>query len=315
VLFGGAIMGLFGGLYYWWPKIFGYMLSERLGKLNFWLVFVGMNVTFGPMHWLGLQGMPRRIYTYSDKLGLNLWNVVASIGAFVIAFSTLVFMYNVVRSWRRNVPAGDDPWDARNPEWACPNPPPPWNFDEIPTIRAVDDFWHRKYTEDENGYLVRLEPVVLPASAVGRETAGGSDGHGDGHSDGHAEGGAEGEERAEAERATPHLPTPSYYPLLAAIGLPIMGYGMVFGRDHGQYYLFTVLGALVLLTGLYAWGLEPSTEPEEPEPVAPAEVPEPAMVGSGDRALEAGTAEEDDDERIPRGLLTGGQEPDEGGGG
>ncbi|MDQ3571002.1 MAG: cytochrome c oxidase subunit I, partial [Actinomycetota bacterium] len=109
VLFGGALFGIMGGIYYWWPKVFGFMLNERLGKLNFWTWFLGFNLAFGPMHILGLQGMPRRIYTYDESLGLDLWNMVSTVGAFVIAFSVAVFMFNVRRSHKRQVRAPADP--------------------------------------------------------------------------------------------------------------------------------------------------------------------------------------------------------------
>ena len=113
VLFGGAIFGLFGGLYYWFPKVFGRMLNDRLGKLHFWLMFIGFNLTFGPMHWLGLQGMIRRTYTYPESLGLTFWNQVATLGSFLIAMSIVVFIFNfcgpgrsAARSSRSRRPVG-----------------------------------------------------------------------------------------------------------------------------------------------------------------------------------------------------------------
>ena len=106
VLFGGALFGIMAGIYYWWPKLFGTMLSEKIGKLHFWLWFIGFNMAFGPIHMLGLQGMPRRIYTYDEGLGLDFWNIVSTVGAFVIAASVLVFLYNVAHSTRFKVPAG-----------------------------------------------------------------------------------------------------------------------------------------------------------------------------------------------------------------
>src|SRR2546426_4518720 len=121
VLFGGSIFGLFAGIYYWWPKIFGHMLSDALGKLQFALMLIGFNMTFGPFHILGLQGMPRRIYTYPAHRGWDFWNFVATIGSFIIALSVLVFIINVVRS-RKTAAASADPWDARTLEWTISSP-------------------------------------------------------------------------------------------------------------------------------------------------------------------------------------------------
>jgi cytochrome c oxidase subunit I len=224
VLFGGAVFGLFGGAYYWWPKVFGTQLSEGLGKLQFWIMLIGFNLTFGPMHILGLAGMIRREYTYPASLGLTFWNQVASTGAFVIALSILIFIINVVRTQARHRPLeSDDPWDARTLEWTTSNPPPHYNFEEIPTVHALDDFWHRKYVEDERtGKLV-------PAQA------GGSDHHEE-HGGGHAI----------------HLPSPSFWPLVASIGLPVMAYGVLY-----SWWLIGG-GALITLVGAYGWALEPS---------------------------------------------------------
>ncbi len=154
VLFGGALLGLFAGMYFWWPKAFGLMLNERLGKVHFWVILVGFNLTFGPMHILGLQGMSRRIQTYQPSDGFTFWNRVATLGVFVIAVAMLVFLYNIYASWSSWKKAGRpnpgaDPWDARSLEWSIPSPTPEHNFDVIPEVHGQDDFWHRKYGEDE----------------------------------------------------------------------------------------------------------------------------------------------------------------------
>jgi cytochrome c oxidase subunit I len=227
VLFGGAIFGLFAGLYYWWPKVFGRMLREGIGKLHFWLMFIGFNLAFGPMHILGLQGMPRRTHTYSEGYGFDFWNLISTIGAFTIALSVLVFMLNVVVSRRRREIAGDDPWDGRTLEWSTASPPPEHNFDEIPLVKQRDDFWHRKYTETPEG-----EPAPVLA------------------------GGADGDEHHEGEHHI-HMPSPSYFPLFAAFGPPILGYGVVF-----QQPLVMVVGGLIALFGLFGWAIEPGTEEE-----------------------------------------------------
>ena len=155
VLFGGALLGLFSGMYFWWPKMFGHFLGEKSGKWHFWLMLVGFNLTFGPQHILGLQGMMRRTWTYTDTQGFNTWNLVSTIGAFIIAVSMLVFMGNVAFSYRKHrrnpVDPGPDPWDARSLEWMIPSPTPEHNFDETPVVEEFDEFWHRKYGHDEDG--------------------------------------------------------------------------------------------------------------------------------------------------------------------
>jgi len=231
VLFGGAIFGLFGGMYYWWPKLFGKMLGEGLGKIHFWLMLIGFNLTFAPFHVLGLQGMVRRTYRYDDNFGWDFWNLVSTIGAFTIALSILVFMVNAVKSFRSKKVAAADPWDGRTLEWTISSPPPEHNFDEIPVVHALDDFWHRKYVEDKSGKLVRV-PSGAAEDDTGHASAGGShDAHGG-----------------------IHLPSPSYMPVIAALGLPIVGYGLIYG------WYIAVAGFLITLTGLYGWALEPGTE-------------------------------------------------------
>jgi cytochrome c oxidase subunit 1 len=252
VLFGGALFGIMSGIYYWYPKVFGLMLNERLGKLHFWTWLIGFNVTFGPMHLLGLAGMPRRIYTYSDGMGWNLWNLIETIGAFTIALSVLIFLYNVYTTHKARVPAPADPWDARTLEWSIQSPVPPYNFAEVPTVHALDDWWHRKYTEDERGRLVKLPTAPEPEPLVDPKSV--------------------------------HMPSPSYFPLVASIGLPILGYGMIY-----RAWYVAIIGAVVTLSGLYAWAMEPATEPDESdghddhhaEPVEP-EAPTPALTAAGE---------------------------------
>lgn len=141
VLVGGSLFGIFAGLYYWWPKMTGRMLSERAGGWNFWLLFVGFNVTFFPMHFLGLLGMPRRIYTYAGGLGWDVWNLVSTVGVFILALGILVFIGNAVASLRSATPAPADPWDGRTLEWAVASPPPEYNFRHIPTVHHRDELW------------------------------------------------------------------------------------------------------------------------------------------------------------------------------
>jgi cytochrome c oxidase subunit I len=132
VLFGGSLFTIFAGIYYWFPKMTGRMYNERLGRIHFWLTFVGFNVTFFPMHWVGLQGMPRRVADYAPEFGN--WNMVISIASFGLGASTVVFLYNMVVSWRRGPIAPSNPWRALTLEWQVSSPPPVFNFDEIPQV-------------------------------------------------------------------------------------------------------------------------------------------------------------------------------------
>ncbi len=140
VLFGGSIFALTAGAYYWWPKMFGRMLDETIGKVHFWLMFIGFNLTFAPMHVLGLNGMPRRTYTYPAGLGFEFWNMVETVGSFIIALSMLVFLYNMVKS-RRGPAAPADPWHGATLEWSIPSPPPEFNFAEVPTVASSVPVW------------------------------------------------------------------------------------------------------------------------------------------------------------------------------
>jgi cytochrome c oxidase subunit 1 len=136
VLFGGSVFAIFGGLFYWFPKMFGVRLNETLGKIQFVIMFVGFNLTFFPMHELGLMGMPRRIADYSPTAGWNDMNMAATIGSFIVAVSVLPFLWNVFISLRSGERVGDDPWEANTLEWATTSPPPPYNFDRLPDIRS-----------------------------------------------------------------------------------------------------------------------------------------------------------------------------------
>jgi cytochrome c oxidase subunit 1 len=137
VLFGGSMFGIFAGLYYWWPKIFGRMLNERLGKAHFWLVFIGFNLTFFPQHMLGLLGMPRRIYTYNHHGLWEAYNLVSTIGSGVMAIGLLVFVFNIVQTSRKGLRAVNDPWLADTLEWYSTSPPPPHNFDHLPYVTSA----------------------------------------------------------------------------------------------------------------------------------------------------------------------------------
>ncbi len=151
VLVGSLVFTIFGAIYYWFPKVTGRLLSERLGRWHFWLFVVGFNLTFLPMHWAGILGMPRRIYTYPADRGWGAWNLVSSLGVPFQAAAVLVFVLNVIVSLRRGQPAGEDPWDAWTLEWATTSPPPPYNFETVPVVASRRPLWDLKHPDDPDG--------------------------------------------------------------------------------------------------------------------------------------------------------------------
>ena len=144
VLFGGTVFGIFAGFYYWFPKMSGKLMNERLGQVQFWLMLIGVNLTFFSMHILGLLGMPRRIYTYPDGLGWNEMNLLQTFGAFLLGISIMVFFWNLILTLRSGQPAGNDPWDAFTLEWDTTSPPEHYNFATIPTVRSRRPFYDKK---------------------------------------------------------------------------------------------------------------------------------------------------------------------------
>ncbi|WP_117191596.1 cytochrome c oxidase subunit I [Rhizobium terrae] len=141
VLIGGAVFPLIAAIYYWFPKMTGRMMSERLGRWAFWLIFIGFHVTFFPMHILGLQGMPRRIYTYQPDLPWGTLNLFVSLSSVVLSLGFLIFFIDIIRSWSSGRPAGENPWNASTLEWATGSPPPPYNFRAIPVVDTRDPLW------------------------------------------------------------------------------------------------------------------------------------------------------------------------------
>jgi cytochrome c oxidase subunit 1 len=178
--------------------------------------------------------MPRRTYTYEPGFGWEIYNRIETIGAFVIALSVLLFLVNIIYTSLRGPRASSDPWDGRSLEWATSSPPPEYNFAEIPRVEARDDWWHRKYTEDAEGRLVRLPT----GGAVDESEAAVAVAH-------------------DAHAAHVHMPSPSFYPLIVAAGLPFLGYAAVFLNPW-----LVIPGLLLITFGVYAWALEPGTEPE-----------------------------------------------------
>ncbi len=235
VIFGGAVLGLFSGLYFWWPKIFGKCLNESWGRWNFWFMVIGMNLTFGPMHILGLQGQPRRMYIWTDErsgegfFNLGFWNLVSSIGSFILAVGVLFFLINVWVS-RKNPPAPVDPWDARSLEWITTNPPKEHNFDRIPTVHALDEFFHRKYEDVGIDGHHDYKKVLTGEQIVADEAA---------HADAHI-----------------HLPSPSYWPIVLSFGMLVLAYGVIYST------LLIIAGAAICVLALFGWALEPPTAPD-----------------------------------------------------
>ena len=191
VMGGGALFAFLGALWYWFPKMSGRMLSERLGKLGFWLIFAGFNLIFMPQHFLGLLGMPRRIQTYDADLGLELGNLLSTAGTFIMGPGMIVVLIAVIQGLRSGAPAGNDPWDARTLEWSTSSPPPVHNFDEQPIAIDRDAHWAAKHPELTDG--------DDPAQYEADYDAGGI-----------------------------HMPGASWYPFLAALAIVVGGYGVLY---------------------------------------------------------------------------------------
>lgn len=189
VLFGGSVFAIFAGLFYWFPKMTGRYLNDGLGKLQFWVMFVGFNLTFFPMHILGLLGMPRRIYTYGSGLGWDTWNLAETVGAFIIGVSILIFMWNFLISIRGGEPASADPWDGHGLEWTVSSPPPDYNFATIPVVNSRRPFWDFKHGDKTRGTPAQTVPTNPHAI---------------------------------------HMPAGSYNPAIIAFGLTVVAYGLIY---------------------------------------------------------------------------------------
>jgi cytochrome c oxidase subunit 1 len=218
VLIGGAVFPLLGGVHFWFPKLTGRMLSEPLGKLGFWVLFAGFNLTFFPMHTLGLMGMPRRVYTYHAELGWGFLNTLASAGAVVMAIALVIYLVNIAVSLRRGAPAGDNPWRAPSLEWATSSPPPPYNFLPGPTVAGRDPLWH----DDP------AQPVVVGLDAGTREVL------------------VTHVLDAEPDHRT-DSPTPSAWPFLTAIAVSGLFVGSIFTPWA------VVIGAVPSFIAMTAW--------------------------------------------------------------
>ncbi|MBG9796429.1 cytochrome c oxidase subunit I [Brevibacillus laterosporus] len=167
VLVGGMVLGLFAAFYYWWPKMFGKMLNEAIGKWNFWLFFIGFHLTFFPQHFLGLMGMPRRVYTFLPGQELELGNLISTIGAIIMTVGTVLFIVNVIYTNAKGEKAVADPWDGRTLEWSIPSPAPEYNFAQTPRVRGLDALWVEKMAGNKAMTPAEpLGPIHMPSPSV-----------------------------------------------------------------------------------------------------------------------------------------------------
>jgi cytochrome c oxidase subunit 1 len=213
VLFGGSIFALTAGAYYWWPKMFGRLLDEKLGKVHFWLMLIGFNLTFFPMHFVGLNGMPRRTYTYPKELNFESLNQLETLGSFILGLGFLVFLYNIVKTSRgpRNAPA--DPWNGATLEWSIPSPPPEWNFAQEPVVHGRDPLWELK--RERGGPL----PEPSPGTGAGI-----------------------------------HIPPPSYWPLVSAVGVTAIFVSIMLSHTLGPWGVIVAIA--LTFFGIYNWLFE-----------------------------------------------------------
>jgi cytochrome c oxidase subunit 1 len=237
VFFGGTMMGLFAGIYYWYPKFFGRLLDERLGQAHFWATFVGMNLTFFPMHFVGLLGMPRRIFTYADGMGWNGMNFVETIGSYILGAAILILIYNLIVAHRRGKIAGPNPWGAATLEWAMPSPPPAYNFAVIPVVRSRMPLWEDNTVLNAGIPHGRIEEDTQSVKLAGTKV---------------------GEMQSPDDTSKPsthdlgiHLPPPSIYPIILAFALTVFFGGFMLGWEA------SLLGVVAVALSIFAMAFEP----------------------------------------------------------
>jgi cytochrome c oxidase subunit 1 len=249
VLYGGAIMGIFAGIYHYFPKWYGRLMNEKLGAWHFWLNFIAFNLTFFPMHFAGMLGMPRRIYTYDAGQGWDLFNLLSSVGAFLFAPSFLIFFYNFFRSKRSGEPCGDNPWDAPTLEWSIPSPPPEYNFAQIPMVTSRYPMWDLTHPErmadiphSKEGWDAATQRTGEHVTAKGTHEADVAEMH------------IEKERRTAEELGIP-MPTPTIKPLWVAVGILILmsSLPVLYADKHAIAYGLMAIGTVTLVGSLYAW--------------------------------------------------------------
>jgi cytochrome c oxidase subunit I+III len=232
VLIGINVFAVMAGFYYWLPKITGRMLDERMGKLNFWLMFLGFGVGFFPMHTLGLLGMPRRIYTYADGLGWGWQNMWVTIGAYVFALGVVVFIVNFFWSLVNGAEAGSNPWDAPTLEWATPSPPPPYNFARIPIVASRHPLWEDRINEGTGRSVLETGPML----DKGRDTFGTTP------------------LDAEPDEIL-RMPEDTAWPFFLALSVLVLAYGLLFGLIW-----LAAIGVVGLFICIIGWFM-PTHEP------------------------------------------------------
>jgi cytochrome c oxidase subunit 1 len=229
VLIGGATFALLAAIHYWFPKFFGRLVPEFWGKLSFWIIFIGFNTTFFPMHFLGLNGMPRRTWTYDANMGWNEGNFIATVGAYLLGLGIFTYFAVLVYTYFKGQKCGNDPWDGRTLEWSIPSPPPEYNFKAIPTVHARDAYWYEKHHKEE---IAREQAEHIKAD----ESHGGI-----------------------------HMPDQSWYPIITSAGLLFGTYNFIqihapvvfFGQQLSSSHLpFAIAGGVIVFLGSYLWALE-----------------------------------------------------------
>ncbi|MFN9311854.1 cbb3-type cytochrome c oxidase subunit I, partial [Gemmatimonas sp.] len=226
VLYGGSVFGIFAGTYYYFPKITGRFLSEKLGNWHFWISLIGMNLTFFPMHFSGLLGMPRRYYQYDAGQGFEIFNLMSTVGTLILMIGTLFGLINIWKSWKGGEMASSNPWGAATIEWAIPSPPPDYNFAELPQIKSRQPLWNTKEGAElvhETTWAEEKDRRIPTSQELGIV-----------------------------------MPNPSIWPLITAVGIIVMFGGLMFLEKS------TATGVAIMLTGtlwwvgsLYKWLLTP----------------------------------------------------------
>ena len=216
------MMGILAAIYFWWPKMFGKVLDDSLGKVQWALTFLGFNQTFGPMHVIGNDGMPRRVYTWAGGNGWEWGNLLATAGSYLTALALALFVVIMIKSMMSKEEAPGDPWDGATLEWSIPSPTPFYNFAAIPTVSSERPFWDAKYPSHRATHEPGNEETAPPALY----------------------------DKADEHI---HMPPVSYWPLVFGVGFTLFGVGFVF-----MFVPAIILGTLMMLGSLYGWSLEPS---------------------------------------------------------